>query len=152
MTEKEKELEQLRKEVEQLKTADKSEASNASVGNDLLQFFLGILLFGGGVYWALNSFVVRSTWGSGYWGLFGVRLPTGVVLLPLLLGIGLLFFMKKKIVGGVVSALGLLIILISLFTSIQFYAVRATLYMYVLMFGMIAAGAGLLIRVLFRKR
>ncbi len=120
-------------------------------GNNLLYFVLGFLLFGGGIFWALNSFTVTSTWGSGYWGIFGMRLPSGVVLIPLLIGIGLLFFMKKKAVGAMICALGLLIILISFITSIQFHAVRASLYVYILMFGMIAAGAGLLLRALFKK-
>ena len=47
-------------------------------------------------------------------------------------------------------ALGVLVILISLITSISFHAIHGTLYTYVLMFGMVAAGAGLLIKVLFK--
>ncbi len=148
MASNDKELEKMRKELEELK----AERGEEKGGNELLQFFIGFLLFGVGVYWTLNSFTVTSSWGSGYWGLFGLRLPSGVMLLPLLLGIGLLFFMKKKTVGVVVSILGLAIILISLLSSIRFYAVRGTLFEYILMFGMVAAGAGLLIRVLFRKR
>ena len=152
MSDKDIELQQLKKEVERLKAEKASEKKESDSGNELLQFFLGFLLFGGGVYWALNSFIVTSTWGNGYWGLFGLRLPAGVMLIPLLIGIGLLFFMKRKFVGGMVSVLGLLVILISLLSSLQFHAVQGSLYVYVLMFAMIAAGAGLLIRVLFKKR
>lgn len=152
MTDNDQEQKKLREELEQLKAEKKAEGSKQGAGNELLQFFLGFLLFGGGVYWALNSFTVTSTWGSGYWSIFGVDMPAGVMLLPLLLGIGMMFFMKRKIIGGMVTALGGLIILISLITSLRFHAVRATLYVYLLMFGMIAAGAGLLIRVLFKKR
>lgn len=126
-------------------------SGKSNSGNNTLYFVLGFLLFGGGIFWALNSFTVTSTWGSGYWGVFGMRLPSGVVLIPLLVGIGLMFFMKKKTVGALVSALGLLIILISFITSIRFHAVPASLYVYILMFGMIAAGAGLLLRALFRR-
>ena len=121
-----------------------------SSDHELLQFFIGFLLFGGGIYWVLNSFTVSSTWGSGYWSLFGMRMPMGVMLIPLLVGIGLLFFLDKKVIGGFVCALGLLVIVISLLTSITFHAVRSSLYVYVLMFGMIAAGAGLLIKTLFK--
>lgn len=152
MTDNEKELEKLREEVQQLKAENKGEDSKSGSGNELLQFFLGFLLFGGGIYWALNSFIVTSTWGSGYWSIFGLRMPAGVMMIPALIGIGLMFFMKKKIVGGMVTALGVLIILISLITSLSFHAVRSSLYVYFLMFGMIAAGAGLLIRVLFKKK
>jgi uncharacterized membrane protein len=74
------------------------------------------------------------------------------MLIPLLLGIGMMFFMEKKVIGGFVAALGLLIILISLLSSIEFRAKYNTLYVYVLMFGMIAAGSGLVIKSLFKKK
>ncbi len=127
---------------------------SGSARNDLLEFFIGFLLLGGGVYWVLNSFEVHSSWGYGYYGFFGMRLTGGVMLIPLLVGIGLCFFLdgKKKAIGGCIAALGLLIILISLLSSLSFHARYGTLYVYVLMFGMIAAGAGLVIKSLFKKR
>lgn len=126
--------------------------SKGSSDHELLQFFMGFLLFGGGIFWILNSFTVSSTWGGGYWSMFGMRLPTGTMLIPLLVGIGLLFFLDRKIIGGIVCCLGLLVILISLLTSLEFHAVRSSLYVYILMFSMTAAGAALLIKTLFRKR
>ena len=124
--------------------------NEGKASNELLQFFMGFLLFGGGLYWVFNSFTVSSTWGSGYWGIGSLRMPMGTMLIPLLIGIGLCFFLEKKAIGGFVCALGVLIILISLITSISFHAVRGTLYTYTLMFGMVAAGAALLIKVLFK--
>ena len=111
---------------------------------------MGFLLFGGGLYWVFNSFEVSSSWGSGYWGIGSLRMPMGTMLIPLLIGIGLCFFLEKKAIGGFVCALGVLIILISLITSISFHAIRGTLFTYTLMFGMVAAGAALLIKVLFK--
>ncbi|MBR1383069.1 MAG: hypothetical protein IJ555_04570, partial [Ruminococcus sp.] len=57
---------------------------------------------------------------------------------------------EKKTNGGIVSALGVLLILISMIKSISFHAIRGTLFTSTLMFGMVAAGAGLLIKVLFK--
>lgn len=123
-----------------------------SSNNELLEFFIGFLLLGGGIYWVLNSFEVSSGFGYGYYSFFGMRITGGVMLIPLLVGIGLLFFLDKKVIGGFISALGLLVILISLLSSLTFHARYNSLYVYVLMFGMIAAGAGLLIKSLFKKR
>lgn len=125
---------------------------SGSAGNELLQFFIGFLLLGGGIYWVLNSFEVSSGFGYGYYSFFGMRITGGVMLIPLLVGIGLLFFLDKKVIGGFVTALGLLVILISLLSSLTFHARYNSLYVYVLMFGMIAAGAGLVIKSLFKKR
>ena len=71
------------------------------------------------------------------------------------LGIGLIFFLdgKKRFIGYSVAALGLLVIVISLLSSLNFHAKYGnTLYVYVLMFGMIFAGAALLIKSSFKKK
>lgn len=140
-------------EIEVPKPLEKKKKGSNNPGkaqNELLQFFMGFLLFGGGLYWVFNSFTVSSTWGYGYWGIGSFRMPMGTMLIPLLVGIGLLFFFEKKAIGGFVCALGVLIILISLITSLSFHATSGTLYTYILMFGMVAAGAALLIKVLFK--
>ncbi len=120
--------------------------------NPLLEFCLGFLLLGGGLYWIFNSFIVTFAWGS-LWSGFGMSagLATGLMLVPLLIGLGLAFFMEKKTIPGIVIALGVLIILITLITSVRFRPMSATLWQYVLMFGMVAAGAGLLAKSLFKK-
>ena len=76
----------------------------------------------------------------------------GLVLLPLLIGIGLLFFLDRKWVGWVVVAIGLLAILGTLLTSVRFRPITASLWQYVVMFGMIAAGCGLVARGLLKSR
>ena len=157
----ENKLKKMEKEVREETYADKDFSDSTKVyganqsgssDHELLQFFIGFVLLGAGVYWVLNSFEVSSGFGYGYYSLFGMRITGGVMLIPLLVGIGLLFFCDKKIIGGCVTALGLVIILISLLSSVSFHAKYNTLYVYVLMFGMIAAGAGLVIKALFKKR
>ncbi|MCR5541753.1 MAG: hypothetical protein K6F71_13175 [Ruminococcus sp.] len=128
---------------------------SGSAGNETLQFFMGFLLLGGGLYWLLNSFTVSSGFGMGMYSLFGMQISGGVMLIPLLVGIGLIFFLdgKKRFIGYCVSALGLLAIVISLLTSLQFRAKHGyTLYVYVIMFGMIFAGAALLLKSSFKKK
>ncbi|MBQ8966329.1 hypothetical protein [Ruminococcus sp.] len=132
---------------------------SGSTGNNTLQFFIGFLLLGGGLYWLLNSFTVYSGIGAGgfggYYSLFGMRITGGVMLIPLLLGIGLIFFLdgKKRFIGYSVAALGLLVIVISLLSSLEFRAKHGySLYVYVIMFAMIAAGSGLLIKSTFKKK
>ncbi|MGN0591757.1 MAG: hypothetical protein ACI4JQ_00740 [Ruminococcus sp.] len=141
--------------AEEAKERRKKHAAEAAVkktSNPLLEFIVGFILLGGGIYWVLNSFVVTFSWGS-LWGGFGIGAPlaTGLMLVPLFVGIGLAFFMEKKVLPGIIIALGILIILITLLTSVRFRPLDASLWQYVVMFGMIAAGAGLLAKSLFRK-
>ena len=113
---------------------------------------------GGGLFWLFNSFTVDSGlggFGGGYFNVFGMRMTGGVMLIPLMLGIGLIFFLdgKKRFIGYFTAALGLLVIVIALISSLSFHAKYGnTLYVYVIMFAMIAAGAGLLIKSTFKKK
>lgn len=139
------------------KKAKKTEAAAYAApkkeSHPLAEFLIGLVLLGGGVYWVLNSFVVSFSWGS-LWGGFGMNtaLATGLMLVPLLIGIGLLFFMDHKWVGWVVVAIGILAILVTLLTSVRFHPISASLWQYVVMFGMIAAGCGLVARGLLKHR
>ncbi len=155
-----KEMKKLEDEVKSekdFKKAEKKARAEAATAakkpsNPLLEFCLGFLLLGGGLYWIFNSFIVTFAWGS-LWSGFGMSagLATGLMLVPLLIGLGLAFFMEKKTIPGIVIALGVLIILITLITSVRFRPMSATLWQYILMFGMVAAGAGLLAKSLFKK-
>ncbi len=117
------------------------------------ELLIGLVLIGAGVFWILNSFVVTFSWGS-LWTGFGINMgiATGLMLVPLLIGIGLLFFLDRKWIGWVVVSIGLLAILVTLLTSVRFRPISATLWQYVVMFGMVAAGVGLVLRALLRKR
>ncbi len=153
-----KEMKKLEDEIKSEKKKAHTEATVAEASatkkssNPLLDFCLGFLLLGGGLYWIFNSFIVTFAWGS-LWSGFGINasLTTGLMLVPLLIGLGLAFFMEKKTIPGIVIALGILIILITLITSVRFRPLSTTLWQYVLMFGMVAAGAGLLAKSLFKK-
>ena len=130
---------------------------SGSTGNETLQFFMGFLLLGGGLYWLLNSFTVSSGIGTGYGGysFFGYNISGGVMLIPLMLGIGLIFFLdgKKRFIGYATAALGLFVIVISLLSTLHFHAKYGnTLYVYVIIVSMIAAGTGLLIKSTFKKK
>ena len=106
------------------KTAKKHRESSSAAAKEshpLASFLIGLVLLGAGIFWVLNSFVVSFSWGS-LWGGFGMNtsLATGLMLVPLLIGIGLLFFLDRKWIGWLVTAIGLLAILVTLLTSVGF--------------------------------
>ena len=59
--------------------------------------------------------------------------------------------MRKKIFGWVVTAIGVLIILLTVMNSVSLHFVSQSLFSYILMFGFIAVGAALVLKVLFTK-
>lgn len=120
--------------------------------NYLLEFFIGLLLLGGGLFWIFQSVRVTTSWGGYFYRLGGFGIPNGVIIIPLLIGIIMLFMMKRKIFGWIVTSIGILAILISIITSVSLHFISQSLFSYILMFGFVAVGAALVIRALFAKR
>ena len=127
---------------------DYSEKSNPA--SDLLQFFIGLILLGAGLFWVFQKAIVSTSFSQMMLGNFAV--PNGAVIIPLLIGIVMLFFCEKRIFGWIVTVLGVLIILLTIIMSVNISFSRTTLFDYIIMFGFIAAGCGLLLKTLFKKR
>lgn len=116
----------------------------------LMLFFLGILLLGIGIFMVFQATRVEASWHIWYLGSWGM--PTGLVAVPLLIGIGVLFYNKRSAIGWIVIILGIAFILITIIMSVNIRFKSTSLYVYILMFGSIMAGGGLILRALFRKR
>jgi hypothetical protein len=110
------------------------------------EFIVGLLLGGVGFYMLTNRVMVQTTFGhhSGF-GVFGSS-SFGLTLLPLLLGIGVLFVRGKSIVGWVLVVGGLLFIAANILMNMHIYFQRTSLWEVIVMFGLIAAGLGLVAR------
>lgn len=115
----------------------------------LLLFVLGFLLLVFGVYMVFQSTQVSSSW-PWYIGSFSV--PTGVIVVPLLIGIGMLFFNSKSAAGWLLTVLGAMFIIVTIIMSVSIHFSTTSLFTFVLMFGSITAGAGMMMRALFRPK
>jgi hypothetical protein len=105
------------------------------------QFFIGLTMAVVGVYLLLNQVqVTTSFWSFGRYGGFG---PT---LLPLLVGVGFLFYNGKSIIGWLCTALGLAIILAGVLTNMDIYFRQTTLFNTIVMLGLLFGGLGLIAR------
>ena len=148
---KDKELDRMYKEL--LETRDSARASNKSEGNRLLSFFIGLLLLGGGLFMIFQNIEVTSSWGYGgsFFRIGGFGLPNGLIMLPIIIGIGMLFLMEKKIFGWVVLSIGIIIVLLSVMMTTHLHWIRSNAFTFIVMFGMTAAGGAVVLRELFRK-
>lgn len=118
--------------------------------NTLLQFFLGLILFCAGVFLVFQNTTISMAWYV--WSIGSMGLSQGAVIIPLLIGIGLLFYNSKSIVSWLVFILGIVFVLITIIMSVRIHFNSISLFSYVLMFGIILAGAGLLLKSLFIKK
>jgi len=102
------------------------------------KFFLGAALIVAGCYLLLT----RVTVASGGWYLWGYN-AFGLSMIPLLIGIGMLFFNGRSLVGWLLTGAGAVIILAGIIGNLQIYFRGTSLFDTLMMLGFIAAGIGL---------
>ena len=118
--------------------------------NELLQFFIGIVLLGAGLFMLSKRVMVHSGWYV--WRIGGFDLSSGTVTIPLIIGIIWYFADSKSIVPKIIITLSVIFLVISIIMSVKIYFVTTSMFDYILIFGMAGAGAGLLLKTLFKKR
>jgi uncharacterized protein len=104
-------------------------------------FVAGLAMVIAGGYLLLT----RVTVTSGGWYFYGYN-AFGLSLAPLLLGIGVLFFNGRSLLGWFLTAAGAIIIVIGILANLQIYFQRGSLFDTLVMFGLIAGGIGLVAR------
>ena len=94
-----------------------------------------------GGYLILNQVqVTTSFWRFGQYGGFGLT------LLPLLIGIGFLFYNGRSVVGWLLTSVGAAIILAGVLMNMDIYFRQTTLFNTIVMLGLLFGGLGLVAR------
>ena len=89
--------------------------------------------------------LTRVTVASGLWQLWGYN-AFGLSLLPLLIGIGILFFDGRSLPGWLLTAAGTLIILVGIIANLHIYFRPTSLFDTLLILILLAGGLGLVAR------
>jgi len=103
------------------------------------QFVMGLLMTGVGGYLILNQVQVTTSWGY-LWGVHSF----GLTMVPLLVGIGFLFYNGKSVPGWILTLVGFGIILAGILMNLDIYFRTTSLYNTILMLGLLAGGLGLI--------
>ena len=150
-TTKDQELDKMYKELLESRKSVRTTSDNS--GNRLLTFFVGLLMLGGGLFMIFQNIEVTSSWGYGghIFSFGGFHLANGLIMLPIIIGIGMLFLMERKIFGWVVLSIGIVIVLLSVMMTTHLHWVRSNAFTFIVMFGLTAAGGALVLKELFRK-
>jgi len=103
------------------------------------QFLIGLIMAGVGSYLLLNQVQVTTSW----WHFWGVS-AFGLSLLPMLLGIGILFFNGKSVLGWILTLVGFAIIIAGILMNMDIYFRSTSLYNTLVMLVLLAGGLGLI--------
>lgn len=135
-------------EINNLKVPQQNKKQSG--GNELLQFFIGVILLGAGLFMLSKRVMVHSSWYI--WRIGGFDLSSGTITIPLIIGIIWYFVNSKSIAPKIIITLSVIFMVLSIIMSVRINFVTTSMFDYVLIFGMAAAGSGLLIKTLFKKR
>jgi hypothetical protein len=105
------------------------------------QFLAGVVMAAAGGYLLLNQVQVTTS----FWHFWGAN-SFGLTLLPLLAGIGILFFNGRSVAGWLLSIVGLAIILAGILMNMDIYFRQTSLFNTLVMLGLLAGGCGLVAR------
>jgi len=107
------------------------------------EFILGLVMAIAGAYLITNQVVVTSS----FWSVWGYS-AFGLSLVPLIFGIGILFFNGKSIIGWVLLLIGVVVIFAGIIVNLQIYFQRTSLFNTIVMLVLLAGGIGLIFRAL----
>jgi len=109
----------------------------------LVEFFVGLGMAIAGAYLITNQVTVTS----GFWTIWGYN-AFGLSLLPLIFGIGILFFNGKSIIGWLLLFIGVVIIFANILMNLHIYFQPTSLFNTIMMITLLAGGIGLIARAL----
>ena len=117
--------------------------------NELMQFVAGVVMLAVGLYIFSQKVIVFS--GYGFFFLGGGRFSSGLIIIPLIIGI-VWMFMTDSFASKVFSALAGLLIVIAVILSTNIHLTSMTLFDWLLILVLIFGGLGFVGRVLLADR
>ncbi len=123
--------------------ADHRMSDVGGTSGGLGNFLAGFAMTCVGGYLLSNQVMV----GSSYWNFYGSN-TFGITLLPMLIGIGLLFFSGRNAVGWLLTGGGALFILAGVIANLHIYFQPTSLFNTLVMLILLAGGLGLIARAL----
>ncbi len=105
------------------------------------EFLIGLAMSVAGAYLLTNQVVVSSS----FWTMWGYN-TFGLSLIPLIFGIGLLFFNGKSVIGWILLFTGVIVIFTAIIMNLQIYFQPTSLFNTIAMLVLLFGGIGLIAR------
>ena len=116
------------------------------------EFFLGLIMMSGGLYLLLNAIAVGSSFGMGM-TLYGMSafghsygVTSGMVMIPFIFGVGMLFYNGKSILGWILTIGSLSALIFGVIISIHFSFRNMSAFDLIVILVLAFGGMGLLLR------
>lgn len=117
----------------------------------LLQFLLGLVMMCSGFYMLLNAIVIRSRFGFGYnvYSVGGFSVTSGMIMIPFIFGVGLIFYNSKNYLGWGLAGLSLVSLIFGVIASVNFSFARMSAFDLIVILVLAFGGLGLFLKSLY---
>ena len=118
--------------------------TNGGVG----EFFIGLTMMCGGFYMLLNAIKVTSNFGMGMrlYGIGSYAVTSGMVMIPFMFGIGIVFYNSKNIFGWILTLGSMVALIFGVISSIQFTFRMMSAFDLIVILVLSVGGIGLFLR------
>jgi hypothetical protein len=123
--------------------ADRSFSDVGGTPGGLSHFLMGFAMVCVGGYLLMDRVIVTS----GFWNFYGGN-TFGITLIPMLIGVGMLFWNGRSIVGWLLTGAGTLFIFAGILANLHIYFQPTSLFHTIVMLVLLAGGLGLIARAL----
>lgn len=121
-------------------TSDRRGAGGTSGGVPM--FLLGVAMAAAGAFFLTSRVVVHTNGWGRFWGFSGF----GISLIPLLIGVGFLFYDGRSWIGKLLTFVGVVIIFAGILLNLDIYFQQTPLFATLMMLVLLAGGVGLVLR------
>ena len=117
-------------------------------------FILGLIMMIGGGYLLLQSIVVRPDFSLGrqLYSVGGIPVTSGMVLIPFMFGVGLIFYNARNWLGWLLAGGSIIALVFGVIASIDFQFARMTAFELIVILVLLVGGIGLFLRSLGESR
>ena len=109
------------------------------------RFFIGLIMMIGGGYMLLNAIHITNHFSLGY-GLYsfgGFRLTSGMVMIPFMFGVGMIFYNSRNYLGWIIAAGSLVALIFGVISSINFRMRSMSAFDLIVILVLLVGGIGL---------
>ncbi|MCX7559049.1 hypothetical protein OS190_05665 [Sulfitobacter sp. F26204] len=111
-------------------------------------FLIGLAMMIGGGYLLLNGIVVRPNFsmGSRVFGIGGVSITSGMVLIPFMFGVGIIFYNARKWIGWLLAGGSLMALIFGVIANMTLQLARMSAFDLIVILVLLVGGIGLFLR------
>lgn len=111
-------------------------------------FLIGLIMMIGGGYMLLNGIIVRPNFGMGsrVFGIGGVPITSGMVLIPFMFGIGMIFYDSKNWIGWLLAGGSLVALIFGVIANMTLQFARMSAFDLIVILVLFVGGLGLFLR------